>query len=180
LRPQAEQYFINKGLLLPSYHLSYWLGLAAGSGWPNFRWMDNVTPSPGLGSAFSGWGSLTFSNKSASPLKEPNNLSFNRTRVDESCAVGNASQAYNSAWGWSDAQCTLKLPSMCKVAAPSMHLYSSGSGAGAFVLDTAALDQRSAQKACNDNGGHLVSYGSEAEQLEVEGYFVRQGFLLAG
>jgi hypothetical protein len=177
---EAEQFFLNKGLLLPSHHLSYWIGLSAGSSWPNFKWMDNVTPSPGLGSAFSGWGALTFANKSAAPLKEPNNYSFNWTRLDESCAAANSSQAFNNAWGWSDAQCSLKLPSMCKVAAPRMYMYTSSNGSGAFAFNSAALDQKSAEKACNDNGGHLVSYGSEAEQLEVEGYFIGQGFLLPG
>ena len=223
---EVEQYFLLQGLLLPSYHGSYWLGLsAAAGGWPNFRWTDNVTPPPGLGS-YSGWGSMSTGNKSEPPIKEPNNLSFNQTRANELCAAASASQAYNSAWGWADTSCGSTMPSICKTPAARLHVYvstasevvpaanatagsinassaSSGRAAGVrtsnsaivaaaadsttllpsnatYLLNTAALDQQSAQKVCNDNGGHLVHWDSEAEQLEVEAYYVSMGFLLPG
>ncbi len=244
-----EQFFTAQGLLLPSHHGSYWLGLsAAAAGWPNFRWTDNVTPVPGLGS-YQGWGTMTFTNTSVKPLKEPNNLSFRAAGMDELCAAANASQAYNNAWGWSDVQCSLKMASICKRHAPRVHVYVTNSSAVAgagnstasatsrparaaaiggvaggvtrmevpatatapvseatfamaanvttggkgssvnasqlgqlaislasslgsslsssrrYMLYTAQLDQRSAQKACNDMGGHLAAYFTEAEQV---------------
>lgn len=44
--------------------------------------------------------------------QEPNNRAGN-----ELCAAANASQAYGSAWGWSDVQCSLaNVSAMCRVA----------------------------------------------------------------
>jgi hypothetical protein len=42
--PLCAQFYISKGLLLASYHKSYWMGLTADL-WPFFFWTDNVTPS---------------------------------------------------------------------------------------------------------------------------------------
>jgi hypothetical protein len=36
-----------------------------------------------------------------------------------------------------------------------------------------------AESFCTDRGGHLVSYGSAAEQLDVEDYYVGKGLLLS-
>lgn len=37
-----EQHFIDNGMLLPSFHKQYWLGLTTTS-WPRFRWLDPAT-----------------------------------------------------------------------------------------------------------------------------------------
>jgi hypothetical protein len=45
------------------------------------------------------------------------------------------------------------------------------------MLNTNKMTQASAQSFCVDQGGHLVAYGSEAEQRSVENYFYNAGFL---
>jgi hypothetical protein len=45
-----------------------------------------------------------------SRVPEPNNMS----KGLELCAVANASQAYAGVWGWADAPCALRLPSVCE------------------------------------------------------------------
>ncbi len=44
-----------------------------------------------------------------------------------------------------------------------------------FTLHTTATDFNTAERACNDAGGHLAYYTSLAEQQEVEQYFVSSG-----
>lgn len=44
-------------------------------------------------------------------VPEPNELS----KGLELCAVANASQTYSGAWGWADAACALRLPSVCEI-----------------------------------------------------------------
>ncbi len=43
-------------------------------------------------------------------LREPNNLFGN-----EGCAAANASQTYDMAWGWADANCNMPMTFMCRL-----------------------------------------------------------------
>jgi hypothetical protein len=56
--------------------------------------------------------------------------------------------------------------------------YTSSLSGATFYLNTTASTFEAAQAACNANGGHLASYGTTAEQLEVEQWFIKQGYLL--
>ena len=53
-----------------------------------------------------------------------------------------------------------------------------GSTNATYVLNTQLAKQSVAEQFCRDRGGHLASYASFQEQIEVEQWFVEQGFLL--
>ena len=63
-------------------------------------------------------------------------------------------------------------------AAPLSMTYISPSSGSVFTLNTTALTQAEAQKACNRFGAHLAVYTSSQEQNEVEAYFASNGYLL--
>jgi hypothetical protein len=103
---EVEQYYTSQGILLPAYHTFYWMGLNTSS-WPNFTWLDRSL-APDYNSTYTHWG--------LSPTPEPNN----RPNPPELCAGANISQAFstlpnNSAWGWSDANCSLSYNFICKI-----------------------------------------------------------------
>jgi hypothetical protein len=74
-----------------------------------FTWSDG-TATPGVDRRYAHWGKLRLSDKNAPRLPEPNNL-----YSEEYCAIGNASQAYGTGWGWSDTQCNGTFTSICKI-----------------------------------------------------------------
>ena len=43
-----------------------------------------------------------------------------------------------------------------------------------YLYNTSVVDQRSAHKICNSQGGHLVAYQTLEEQQDVESYFTNQ------
>jgi hypothetical protein len=49
-----------------------------------------------------------------------------------------------------------------------------------FTLFTTPASQEEAQSACSAEGGHLASYVSKDEQVEMEFAFVSSGYLLPG
>jgi hypothetical protein len=53
-------------------------------------------------------------------------------------------------------------------------LYVSNRTGATYRLNVDALEQAEAEGACNDVGGHLVSYASLAEQYEVRTWLVRR------
>ena len=75
------------------------MGLKVMTLWPRF---SVLTPQ-----AFSyrHWGTALPSGR-----LEPNNL-----RGQELCAGANSTEAYDGAWGWSDEQCSMPAPSLCKL-----------------------------------------------------------------
>jgi hypothetical protein len=48
----------------------------------------------------------------------------------------------------------------------------------AYILNTSSSNQKTAESACQMNGGHLVGYEALGEQVAVEQCFIGQGFLL--
>jgi hypothetical protein len=87
-------------------------------------------------------------------------------------AAGNYTLAYDSAWGWVDANCGAKLPFLCKMIsltpassaakpAPYVSKYSKFT----YLLNTTAVTQREAEQACNMQGAHLASYMALEEQV---------------
>ena len=46
-----------------------------------------------------------------------------------------------------------------------------------YILNTRKLNFTFAERFCNDQGGHLASWNSKAEQIEVEQYFIKAGVL---
>jgi hypothetical protein len=99
----VESSFIASGFLDPSIYKTYWLGLWVPtqlvSAWPGFK------PVVKQNSSYAHWGVVQPGSR-----KEPNMLTG-----PELCALGNVSQAYGNAWGWSDAACAMKTASICKI-----------------------------------------------------------------
>jgi hypothetical protein len=88
--------------------------------------------------------------------------------------VANSSQAFDApfAWGWADFHCGSHQPFMCKTLRPhTSYVYISPSSMHTYVLNTSQQTFVEAQYTCNQQGGHLVHYGSVEEQQEVEQYF---------
>jgi hypothetical protein len=80
----VEQYYINSGFLIPSFHKSYWLGLRVTDDaiWPNFTWADgSAAPSNKTWQHWGRWLGWSITNL------EPNNM-----ESPEYCAGGAASR----------------------------------------------------------------------------------------
>ena len=112
---EVEAYFIDVvGTLIPQFHRHYWLGLGAVK-WPEFRWFDNTSgPSTpqAPGDDYGHWGSMV--SEMGDVLDEPNGGMLGGP--PEQCAVANYTQAYSSAWGWSDVACTAaNYSTICKI-----------------------------------------------------------------
>lgn len=109
---EVERYFVEMGYLFPSYHKFYWIGFRADT-WDNFRFIDRLE-NPG----YTHWGKVN-----PNIADEPNNL-----YGQENCAIANSSQSYSGAWGWSDEQCTMRAPFICKIRGvwPLLVLFPSG------------------------------------------------------
>jgi hypothetical protein len=121
-------------------------------------------------------------------LAEPNNW-----KAPEYCAVANATQAYTTAWGWSDQNCDDKYIFMCKIAPsppPSPHspppspappppkgspIYYQNSTGYIFVYHAEPLTFNDAQATCLSDGGSLVTYDRLAKQQDVESTFAQRG-----
>ena len=109
---EVEQFFINKGYLIPSFHKVYWMGLNSDTAtYPVFSWSDPTVKTDYL---LKGphWGTYTVLNSAAEPKKEPNAI-----QPPEYCGVANSSQAYGNprAWGWSDINCNHNYIFICRL-----------------------------------------------------------------
>lgn len=105
LQSEVEQHYITAGLLYPSSTPLYWMGLVSTpETYPAFSWINALLPPPNrfLGN-YEHWGAYLFG-------REPDN----KTGADF-CSVGNYTQTYSLAWGWSDSNCSMMLPSICRV-----------------------------------------------------------------
>ncbi len=95
-----------QGLLFPTCHAAYWTGLTSNS-WPRFGWTDRSLPAlADSDGVYSHWGVYQ-----PGALAEPNNM-----LGSELCGLANATQSWNSAWGWADAQCSEPHIFICKIA----------------------------------------------------------------
>ena len=97
----------------------------------------------------------------ANRVKEPNNAEY-----PELCATANYSEAFGKpmAWGWADTNCSVLAPFICRRPGFDGYIYNSTTG-GTFLFNVSYQGFASAEQACKDNGGHLASYKSEAEQV---------------
>ncbi len=56
--------------------------------------------------------------------------------------------------------------------------YKGGTTDFSYILNTVMLNQSTADQACNDVGGRLASWSTQAEQYEVELFYIAQGLLI--
>jgi hypothetical protein len=104
---EMEYAFINSGHLVPSFHKTYWMGLATTQeAWPAFRWLDRNVPTPEQG--YSHWGVFQFDGFSS---PEPNNW-----EMGEYCTMANYTERFGGplGWGWSDVPCTRTAVLVCR------------------------------------------------------------------
>jgi hypothetical protein len=84
----------------------YWMGLSSDRrSYPRFRWLDPSTPSLALASSYKHWGLMMPQNQYEPFAVFP----------PEYCGVGNFSQTYQGASGWSDANCDNIFVSICQI-----------------------------------------------------------------
>ena len=93
-----------QGFFLPSFHRAYWLGYQAAT-WPDFQWLDRNAASD-----YTTWGL---------PLQgeaQPDNGGGALRARPELCAAANVSLAgrQEPPLTWSDDDCLLRLPFMCR------------------------------------------------------------------
>ncbi len=98
--------------------------------------------------------------------------SNSRNYFPSPAAAGNYTLAYDSAWGWVDANCGTKMPFLCKMvalmpggSAPEPPLYVSKYSGYTYLLNTTAVTQVQAERSCNMQGAHLASYMALEEQV---------------
>ena len=154
---EVEAYYIDQGYLFPAFHESYWIGLTSNaSAWPKFSWVDGTPTLHSKG--FENWGIYM---PGSNP--EPNNF----PQPPEYCAVANASQPMIGSWGWADTNCDgTDAAFMCELLPRGpYYTFTSDVTNNTYILNTAPAKFTDAEDFCTDQGGHLVSYGSMAEQV---------------
>jgi hypothetical protein len=163
---EVEQFYIKRSDLVGSFHQSYWIGLQYDNVSETWSWNDFRSYDPAT--SYTHWGTTV-----PDYVPEPSK--------NASCSVANASEAFErpSAWGWSDGDCSMLFPFICRKAAPDAYVYVSNTTSATYILNTSMLDFASASQTCNDIGGNLVYYSTVEEQLEVEQHFASRRELLA-
>jgi hypothetical protein len=174
----VENYFYDLGVLQPEFDPLYWIGLnTSDRAEPDWKWVDPALGRPG---AYRHWGTFLYGD--LTPEAEPNNL------VDpESCVAANFTEAYTESpkpdakvnpFGWADTSCNRAMTFMCRVATAGMAPYFTTNTTNVtYFLNTTQVNQTVAEAACNRAGGHLAAFTSIDEQLEVEAYYTRKGWL---
>jgi hypothetical protein len=144
-------------VLLPVFHKGYWTGLIADT-WPDFQWMDKTA------------GPIDYTHWATDEPKARDNL----------CGIGNYTAEYDGAWGWADSSCMSRYPYICKIMGPKNLTLTSNVTGNVFTLYTSATTQADAELTCRTQGGHLASFASMDEQIEMEFAFMNRGVLLPG
>jgi hypothetical protein len=175
---ETETYFLNPTMLNPIYYYRYYFGLRAATPGSanNFLWTDGYTPGPNrIKGDYTNWGTYVDFWNPAITAMEPDNRFNPETcgtadyREMTNVVVNNASA---KAFGWADNNCTAQWPFICKYMPPPIVMtYYSPTFNKTYVLNTTHMNNNDAEQFCRDNGGHMASYASAAEQNEVEAYF---------
>jgi hypothetical protein len=188
---EVERALAQQNALLGARTPFYWMGLRVDNDalyWPFFSWAVNGSGGAVLTSrSYTHWGT-----DRGGAGREPNNVC-----PPEDCAGANYTQAYDGAWGWSDAACDQQFPSLCEVplqrpppppqappAAGGLLRYSNASArsfsrGARYALDTTPRGYDEARVGCQALGGALAVFESLEEQAEVEAAYARQGGLRA-
>jgi hypothetical protein len=164
----VEKYYVELGGILPGFHTFYWIGLTT-ENWPEFYWAD-MSPMKGNISETGHWGYFMPQN-----ILEPNNI-----YPPENCVGANLTESFDGAWGWADTRCSQRWPGLCRIVPPGIWHYKSPSTNYTYAFNNSAVNQQDAELGCQDAGGHLVTWTSLEEQIEVEEYFVSKGILIPG
>jgi hypothetical protein len=154
----VEEYYVGKGILMPGFHKSYWVGLRAAS-WPNFAWIDRTA---GVEIDYSHWGTLNDGSK------EPNNAI-----APELCGLANYTLTYGGVWGWSDTACSASFPFICRMLNPGNITMTSAITNNSFIFFTDAKTNADATAQCNSLGMHLASFENQDEQAEIEAALIQ-------
>jgi hypothetical protein len=165
-----------QGVLAPKYHKRYFMGLAEDNS--TWSWLDPSTAAPEAPN-YVRWGTSS---------GEPNATTGN-------CSVGDfllPGYSALTAASWAAAPCASADPAdptlpgqfaaICKTRAPGSvpPLSFTTAANDTFTFSTVQLSFSSAATFCQNQGGQLVSFQSQPEQLEVERGFIDMGVLLPG
>jgi hypothetical protein len=177
---ETETYFLKPNMLNPIYYYRYWIGLASKTPSTNalsFTWQDGYTPGPVKSKGdYANWGLYKdFWNPGITSMEPDNRFNPELCGVAdyrEMQVAGNVSGVPAEAFGWADNNCTANWPFICKYMPPPIRMdYYSSNFNKTYVLNTTHMGNTDAEQFCRDNGGHMASYASAAEQNEVEAYF---------
>jgi hypothetical protein len=152
----------------------FWLIQAAGSSWlaVNLELCQTTCPPPDAApeKLYVHWGSYS---SGGIDIPEPNNMLF-----PENCAVANYTQRYGTpqAWGFADAPCGMLAAFICRTSGGTGYQYNATTN-NTFIFTPVVKNFTDAEASCVAQGGHLASYASEAEQAEVEKYYVSNGYM---
>lgn len=116
--------------------------------WSRFNWTE-AGSAPITFTSYQHWGRYR---EGSLVSQEPNN----RTRA-EFCGVANASQTYQKAWGWADANCTLQAPFICKVCACC-----SVAALHPLALSASSMSHHFRSQCCQTNRGDANEQGTSA------------------
>ena len=154
--------FAVQGYLLPGYQRLYWMGVTTTpQTWPQYQWTDRSMPGPNA-DTYSHWGQTRVQGSKKGEfawMQEP----IDNTAMC-SCAAKQQAFGFPPAWGWISTQCSFEAVFMCRKAKSTAFAYNTTKGV-AFIFNSSYSSQSEAEQACKDNGGHLASYKSEAEQV---------------
>jgi hypothetical protein len=98
---EVERSFQGQGAFAATNVRFYWIGFRVYARWPTF----SPVVANNRSTTFFHWGTMV-----PQGIKEPNAI----TGL-EFCAGANASEAYGGAWGWSDENCGVRAPFVCKL-----------------------------------------------------------------
>ena len=62
---EVELFYLSNGLLIPNFHMAYWMGLASTPADPTFFLWSDGTPPPGIDRRYAHWGKLRLADKNA-------------------------------------------------------------------------------------------------------------------
>jgi hypothetical protein len=98
-------------------------------------------------------------------LLEPNNI-----YPPENCVGANMSESFDGAWGWSDTRCSQRWPALCRVVPPGQWYYTSPNNNYTYIFNNSMVNQQDGELGCQDAGGHLATFHSIEEQIEVRAH----------
>jgi hypothetical protein len=191
---EVETALVSNGGLIPSFHMRYWIGLES-TEWPMFEWRDRTVPAPSKRN-YNHWDKQSPDNSSweCAAASWPEAYTNAWAWVDADCEqLMPYVCEISSTWPAQGVACCLccgfyvgpvclvtltpsvpasnnlvHLPS-CHPAEPKTVSYKSPFSQSAYILNTSLGDVYSHEAGCAAKGGHLVSFTSIQEQMEVEG-----------
>jgi hypothetical protein len=96
----------------------------------------------------------------------------------EKCAIASLDYVEDVVWGWMNVNCSSKYVAICRLQVPALQpQYINPSNNHTYLLNTSQSDWGTAEALCQAGGGHLASYSSMEEQVQLESHYINGGYL---